>query len=132
VDVDGFTESGAPGLELSFGDQEGESLQLEAGVDVGYAASMSWGVLSPYARVSYVSEQENDSQVIDVRFVSDPLGTVFAVQSDEPDTSFFRWGIGLSALFANGVSAFIDYDSVASLDTIDYGEVSAGVRFTFR
>lgn len=132
ADVDGFTERGAPGLELSFGDQEGESLQLEAGFDVGYAASMSWGVLSPYARASYVSEQENDSQVIDVRFVSDPLGTVFAVQSDEPDTSFFRWGIGLSALFANGVSAFIDYDSIASLDTIDYGEVSAGVRFTFR
>ena len=93
---------------------------------------MSWGVLSPYARFTYVSEQENDSQVIDARFASDPTNTLIAIQSDDPDTNFFRWGVGLSALFANGFSAFIDYDSVTSLDTIDYGEVTAGVRFTFR
>ena len=132
VDVDGFTETGAPGLDLTYGDQEGESLQFELGVDAGYSASMSWGVLSPYARFTYVSEQENDSQVIDARFASDPTNTLIAIQSDDPDTNFFRWGVGLSALFANGFSAFIDYDSVTSLDTIDYGEVTAGVRFTFR
>jgi len=132
VSVDGFAETGAPGLNLVYGDQSVESLQLQAGLDLGYAASVSWGVLTPYARVIYVSEQENDAQIIDVRYAADPLGVVFAVQSDEPDTSFIRWGVGLSALFANGFSAFLDYDSVASLDTVDYGEVTAGIRFAFR
>lgn len=132
VSVDGFTETGAPGLNLAYGKQSAESLQLQAGLDVGYAAGMSWGVLTPYARVTYVSEQENDAQLIGVRYVSDPLGVVFAVRSDEPDTSFIRWGVGLSALFANGFAAFVDYDAVSSLDTVDYGEVTAGIRFAFR
>jgi outer membrane autotransporter protein len=132
ADVDGFSERGAPGLELTYGDQEGESLQLQAGLDVAYAASMSWGVLSPYARFVFISEQENDSQVIDVRYSSDPLGTVFGVRSDDPDTSFFRWGIGASALFANGFAMFLDYDAIAGYDTVDYGEVTLGLRYSFR
>lgn len=132
AEVDGFAERGAPGLELTYGDQDGESLQLQAGLDVAYAASMSWGVLSPYARFVFISEQENDSEVIDVRYSSDPLGTVFGVRSDDPDTSFFRWGIGASALFANGFAMFIDYDAIASYDTVDYGEVTLGLRYSFR
>lgn len=132
AEVDGFAESGAPGLELTYDDQDGESLQLQAGIDVAYAASMSWGVLSPYARFVYINEQENDSQLVGVRYSSDPLGTVFGVQSDDPDTSFFRWGIGVSTLFANGFSMFLDYDAVAGYDTVDYGEVTFGVRFSFR
>ncbi len=132
ADVDGFAERGAPGLELTYGDQEGESLQLQAGLDVAYAASMSWGVLSPYARFVFISEQENDSQVIDVRYSSDPLGTVFGVRSDDPDTSFFRWGIGASAVLANGFAMFLDYDAIASYDTVDYGEVTLGLRYSFR
>jgi outer membrane lipase/esterase len=132
VSVDGFSEKGAPGLELTYGDQDGDSLQLQGGFDVGYTAGMSWGVLAPYARFVYVREQQNDSQVIDVRYSSDPLGTVFAVRSDKPDRDFFRWGVGLSALFANGFSTFIDYDAVLSFDTVDYGEVTVGLRYAFR
>lgn len=132
VDVDGFSEKGAPGLELTYGDQEGESLQLQLGLDLGYTASMSWGVLSPYARFVYINEQQNDGQVIDVRYSSDPLNTVFSVFSDDPDENFYRWGIGLSAVFANGFAAFIDYDAVMSLDTVDYGEFTAGLRYSFR
>ncbi len=80
----------------------------------------------------FISEQENDSQVIDVRYSSDPLGTVFGVRSDDPDTSFFRWGIGASALLANGFAMFLDYDAIASYDTVDYGEVTLGLRYAFR
>jgi uncharacterized protein YhjY with autotransporter beta-barrel domain len=132
LSIDGFTEKGAPGLNLTYGDQDGESLQLQAGFDVARASSMSWGVLSPYARFVYVNEQKNDQQVFDLRYSADPLATPVAVRSDEPDRNFFRWGVGLSALFANGVSAFMDYDSVLSLDTVDYWEITAGLRYEFR
>jgi hypothetical protein len=80
----------------------------------------------------YINEQENDGQIIDVRYSSDPLGTVFRVSSDEPDNDFFRWGIGVSAVLMNGFSAFLDYDSVVELDTVDYGEVTIGMRYEFR
>jgi outer membrane lipase/esterase len=132
VSVDGFAEKGAPGLELTYGDQDGDSLQLQAGLDVAYTAGMSWGVLSPHARFIYVNEQMNDSQVIDLRYSSDPLGAVFGVRSDDPDQDFFRWGVGLSALFANGFAAFIDYDAVLSLETVDYGELTVGLRYSFQ
>ncbi|RPI13476.1 MAG: autotransporter outer membrane beta-barrel domain-containing protein [Lysobacterales bacterium] len=132
LQVDGFTEKGAPGLELRYGSQEADSLQLQAGLNVGYDVSVGFGVLSPYARATYVSEQENESQAIRASYASDPLGAIFVIQSDEPDTSFFRWGVGVSAIFANSLSAFLDYDSVAGLDSVDYGEFTAGVRWSFR
>jgi hypothetical protein len=40
--------------------------------------------------------------------------------------------VGVSAVFANSLSAFLDYDSVAGLDNVDYGEFTAGVRWSFR
>jgi outer membrane lipase/esterase len=132
LQVDGFTETGASGLELSYGSQEADSLQLQAGLNVGYDASVGFGVLSPYARVTYVNEQENESQSIRASYASDPLGAIFLIQSDDPDTSFFRWGVGVAAVFANSLSAYLDYDSVAGLDSVDYGEFTAGVRWSFR
>ena len=153
VDVDGFTETGSTtGLNLQYADQSAKSLQLQAGLDVGYVVSTGWGVLYPQARFVYVSEQENDQQTFYLRYAADPCSslpnepvsgrcnsgatdptaTSFAVTSDDPDDSFFRWGLGVSAVLANGVAMFVDYDAVASLDTVSYGEFTIGVRYEFR
>jgi hypothetical protein len=52
--------------------------------------------------------------------------------SDRPDSSFWRWAIGLSAVFANNFAGFIDYEAVEDLDTINYGELTVGLRYQFR
>jgi uncharacterized protein YhjY with autotransporter beta-barrel domain len=153
VDVDGFTETGSTtGLNLQYGDQSAKSLQLQAGLDLGYVVSTSWGVLFPQARVVYVSEQENDQETFYLRYAADPCSslpnepvsgrctsgatdptmTSFSVTSDDPDDNFIRWGVGVSAVLASGFAVFADYDAVASLDTISYGEFTLGVRYEFR
>ena len=137
VDVDGFSEKGGshPELNLRYQDQSAQSLQLQAGADLSYAASMSWGILSPYARAVYVSEQEDDRTRFSIQYVADPFrtpATTARVTSDKPDTSFYRWAIGVSALFANGVAGFVDYESVSSLDSIDYGVLTVGLRYQFQ
>jgi uncharacterized protein YhjY with autotransporter beta-barrel domain len=137
VDVDGFSEKGGnnPELNLRYQDQSAESLQLQAGFDVSYAASMSWGIVSPYARAVYVSEQEDGRTRFSIQYVSDPFRTpetTARVTSDKPDTSFYRWAIGASAVFANGVAGFVDYESVSSLDSIDYSLITVGLRYQFR
>jgi hypothetical protein len=38
----------------------------------------------------------------------------------------------VSAVLASGFAVFADYDAVASLDTISYGEFTLGVRYEFR
>jgi outer membrane autotransporter protein len=136
VDIDGFAEQGGsnPELNLEFEDQDAKSLQLQLGLDLAYAASLSWGVLTPYARASQVWEQENDQQTFLIRYVADPFKTpetTAAVTSDNVDDSFVLWAVGISATFANGFAGFLDYEAVSSLDTVSYGEFTLGVRFEF-
>jgi Autotransporter beta-domain len=151
VEVDGFTETGAAELNLQHSDQSNESLQLQGGIEVGFTASRAWGILSPQARVVFVSEQSNDQRVFPLRYAVDPCSsapgvssgacaalasngaaTSFSVTSDRPDKSFVRWGVTLSLVRARGWGGFIDYESVAGLDTIDYGEVTVGFRYEFQ
>jgi outer membrane autotransporter protein len=137
VQVDGFAETGAGGLNLQFGEQSAKSLQVQAGAEVSYAMSRKWGVLSPHARVAFVKENEDDAEAILVRFVNDPFvtdlsqpsTTTFLITTDEPDTEFLQWGVGLSALFANGISGFVNYEAFSGLHATRYGEVTLGLRF---
>ncbi len=135
--IDGFSEQGGsnPELNLEFGEQDAKSLQLQFAFDLGYTASTSRGVVRPYARATQVWEQENDQQSFFIRYVADPFKTpetTAAVTSDDPDNSFVLWAVGISAAFANGFGAFLDYESVASLDTVSYAEFTLGLRYEFR
>jgi len=144
AEVDGYAETSTcdpvdpnchQELNLLYGDQSAESLQFQLGLEISYVESTPWGVASPYARVFYVAETESDRDSFYLWYVSDPFRTAATqanVVSDEPDTTFWVWNVGMSTAFANGFSGFIDYESVADLDTISYGEVTLGMRYEFR
>jgi uncharacterized protein YhjY with autotransporter beta-barrel domain len=141
LSVDGFSESGADELNLLYDDQSAESLQLQLGLNLAYTVSTSRGVVVPYGSVVFISEQKDDQDSFRLRYLSDPCAradsgvttcSFFDVTSDDPDTSFLRWNVGLSAVLANDFSAYVDYTSIASLDSISYGEVTVGVRYQFR
>lgn len=141
LSVDGFSESGAAELNLIYGEQSAESLQLQLGLNLAYTVSTARGVVVPYGSVVFISEQEDDQDSFRLRYLSDPCAradsgvttcSYFDVRSDDPDTSFLRWNVGLSAVLANDFSAFIDYTAIASLDTISYGEITIGARYQFR
>src|SRR5690606_38768947 len=73
LEVDPFAETGAGGLNLAFGEQGAESRTVQGGFRFSYAWSREWGIISPHARLSFVKELENDSQIINVHFVNDPF-----------------------------------------------------------
>jgi outer membrane autotransporter protein len=136
VKVDGFTETGAQGLDLEYGEQDAHSTQFQGGLQVAYNYSAKWGVLSPQLYGSFVRDNQTLDAIL-LRFASDPFtsnpnqpgsGTVFFATGDEPDKQYFRWGGSLAAAFGRGISAFVNYESFAGLRATSYSEITFGVR----
>lgn len=141
LSVDGFTEKGADELDLKYGRQSAESFQMQLGFGLTYAIGTGAGVFVPYGSAAWINEMINDQDSFQLRYVSDPCArsgpgitqcSYFDVTSDSPDQSFFRWSVGVSAVFANGFGAFVDYTALAGLSSVSYGEATIGLRFQFR
>lgn len=130
--IDGFTESGAGGLNLIYDEQKFQSMTGNAGLRLTYAWNVSWGVLLPHLRVDYVREFEDDVDVFGVRFANDPNAAStppVLVATDNPDTSYWRLAAGFSAQFKGGVSGYIEYQRLESFEFISFQDVSIGLRF---
>jgi uncharacterized protein YhjY with autotransporter beta-barrel domain len=140
INVNSFTENDpdVTGLALVFGEDTGESLLAKFGGHIAYAIKTPFAVILPEARAHYVHEFENGQRAINVRFsadpdVSSPGGPVsnFVVFTDAPDRSYYDYAAGVSAQFAFGISAFVDYDAINSSDQRIH-EFALGVRFEHR
>ncbi len=131
TDIDGYTESGAFGLDLRVDDQDVRSLTTDLGANVSYAVSTGFGVLTPYARGEWEHEFEDDARSITARFVADPNQTRLVLRTSSPDRNYFRVGTGVAATFAEGMSAFVDFETVLGLRDIDVYAVTLGARYQF-
>jgi uncharacterized protein YhjY with autotransporter beta-barrel domain len=140
VDVNGFTENDPlqTGMALSYGDQEGESLLLKAGGHFSYAISTPIAVILPQVRAHYVHEFKNDQRALTVHYVDDPTVTSvngpvsnFSVFTDKPDRGYFDWSAGMTAQFAFGLAAFVDYSALAGYTQLTTHELTFGVRFQY-
>ncbi len=136
IKVNSFTENDPDesGLSLVFGEDTGESLLAKAGGHISYAIRVPFGVILPEARAHYVHEFKNDQRALAVHFSDDPdAGTPsgpvsnFVVFTDPPDRGYYDWAAGVSAQFAFGISAFVDYNTVTSPDQRVH-EFALGVR----
>jgi len=85
-------------------------------------------VITPQFRFEWEHEYDNDATRIVARFAADPFNTKFGIFTDSPDWDYFRLGLGVSAVFPNGVSAFLNYDTL--LDKRDWTDylIDVGVR----
>jgi outer membrane autotransporter protein len=130
--IDGFTETGAGGLNLIYDEQEFTSFTGNAGLRLTYAWNVSWGVLLPHLRADYVREFEDDVDVFGVRFANDPNAAStppVLVATDNPDQSYWRLAGGFSAQFKHGVSGYIEYQRLESFEFISFEDISIGLRF---
>jgi outer membrane autotransporter protein len=130
--IDGFTETGAGGLNLIYDEQKFESFTGNVGMRLTYAWNLSWGVLLPHLRVDYVREFEDDVDVFGVRFANDPNAATtppVLVETDNPDQSYWRLAGGFSAQFKHGISGYIEYQRLESFEFISFQDVSIGLRF---
>jgi len=131
TEVDAYQETGAPGFNLRLGANEAESLTSAIGLQWARASSMTWGILQPALRVSYLHEYDDDVREIVASFVDDPSSRPFAIPTAVPDRDYFNVGVGLSAVFPRGRQAFVFYDRDVDRDDLDLGLWSFGLRFEF-
>ncbi|MES9939051.1 MAG: choice-of-anchor D domain-containing protein [Candidatus Thiodiazotropha sp. 6PLUC7] len=136
-DVDGFTEEASDpmadggGWATRIDDTDQTWLTLKLGGRVSYTQSTDWGVMIPYARLDWLHEFEDDSQVISAHFVSDPNGQAIQIETDDPDRDYLRLRIGTSAQFKNGMVGFIDYGTILAHSDWTSHTISVGFRTEF-
>jgi hypothetical protein len=74
-------------------------------------------------------EYSAKSRKIEASFVEDASGTIFSAETDDPDRDFLNYGVGLSAVFTNGKTAFIDYERVVGMDDWSTNYITFGFRW---
>jgi outer membrane autotransporter protein len=132
--IDGYRETGVPGFPLEYDDQDILSLVSSLGGEAAYAISTGIGVIAPHARITWEHEFENDARNIDARlYLNDDftVGDTLFSRTDSPDRDYARLGAGISAQFARGISAFLDYDTVLALSDVEHHRFTAGGRIEF-
>lgn len=131
ANINDYTEKGADGLDLRVDDQTIKSLTTTLGSQVSYSISTSFGVLIPELSFDWEHEFEDDARTISNVFVNDPGGNVFDIPTDRPDRNYFHLSPGISAIFPNGVSVFLDYEVTLGREDITENVFTGGIRFEF-
>jgi outer membrane autotransporter protein len=131
AEIDAFQESSNTGVELAYDKQNVESLETLIGFQADYAVSTKYGVVMPQARVEWAHEFQHDNHNITARFLNAPASGRFSIGTDDPDRNFFNLGLGVSAVFTQGRTAFIYFEKVLDRDHLNNNSVAAGVRYEF-
>jgi outer membrane autotransporter protein len=138
AEIDGFTETGAGGLNLTYDDQDVESFTTRVGLQASYAVDTSVGVLVPYVRGEYVHEFLNDDDGAQVHYAADPFfatnpagSSVFVITTEEPDRNYGDLGAGVALTLPNGWVTFLDYAAVVGFADFAIHTVAAGFRRDF-
>lgn len=132
--IDGYREDGVPNFPLDYDEQDILSLVSSLGGEASYAISTGFGVIAPHARITWEHEFENDARDIDARLflnVDPDAADVLTSRTRSPDRDYARVGAGVSAQFAQGISAFLDYDTVLALSDVEHHRFTAGGRIAF-
>ncbi len=132
TNIDAYRETQGRGWELAFDEQSVQSQIWSAGLRMSYTHSASWGVLVPHLRLASQHEMEDDLRVITARFANDPGATRFRFFTDAPDSSFFQLAAGVSLVMENGVSAYVDYETLTGYNNLESSTLTLGVRFERR
>lgn len=132
LNIDGYTETGAIGLDLQVDEQSATSFQSALGVQLAYAVSAESGVYVPQLHLEWNHEFDNNSRPITARYVNDPFNlSTFSVPTNNPDKNFFTVGAGVSSVMRNGVSLFVDVQTVLGYRDLDLWGITAGARLQF-
>jgi len=125
-------DPGDPGSDslLAVERQTIDSLTAEWAVQMTYAYPWRGGVLFSTARVGVEHEFRNDSREIWVGFGNGAEGR-FAVDTGDPDRTYVNLGLGLSAQFTHGRSAFLFVETVEGKRGVREQRIDAGVRMEF-
>ena len=128
VEVDGFTEEGADGLNLRVSDQTIESVTSTAGFRVSTVANTGFGVLVPQGRLEWIHEYSDDVREVETVYANDPRENVLLTVTDEPDRDYFSMGLGVSAVMKNGFQMFVDLRTLLGMTDFTDTQMTIGAR----
>ncbi len=136
VESDGFVERmqadrPGQGLALAIDSRTTESMTSVIGGRATYILSRDWGILMPNMTLEWEHEFEDDPSRLTARFAFDPTRSVIEQFGDATDSDYFNVGIGVSALFPGGRSAYLYYEELVGASRVSQGLLSLGVRFEF-
>ena len=129
--IEAYQERGALFFDLAFEEQETESLLGELGLEISRPFSLSWGVVQPQLRVTYLHEFEDGVQLLRARFAIDPSRRTFVIESDAQDQDFFNLALGVTLTLPRSWASYFQYDTDLERDDLDVYTLSGGFRFQF-
>lgn len=119
------------GLGLRIESRSVESLASVLGGKLTYTHSTNWGVLMPHLQLEWEHEFRDDPQALEARFLNDPSGTAMLLKGDALDTDYFRVGLGLSMVLAEGRSGFFYWEQLLAKDGTSQYNLALGFRMEF-
>ncbi|MGZ4958738.1 MAG: autotransporter domain-containing protein [Methylomonas sp.] len=132
LQIEGYREQASDGFDVITNTQNNQSFVTDLGLQVSYAASLSWGVLSPSIRAEWEHQYLNDNRLIHMKLAQAAPGLGnFTIQTGNPDRDYVNLGTSLSAALPNGDSGFVRYETRLGQSYISDHIVEAGLRFTF-
>ncbi len=131
LDIDGFKESGAGGLNLEVEGQDVKSLITALGLRASKKYSWDYGVWFPQIRGEWDHEFENDAKTTRTQYVNDPFNTPLFIRNESPDRDFFRLGFTLANVSAGGTQVFFDYETFLGLRDISNHVFTIGARHEY-
>lgn len=124
-----YSEGGNTGLELTFYDDERESLQSLLGLNISANFGTSFGVLSPQLGFTWHHEFEDDQRRAEVSFTGDNLAERFSYQTEAADSDFFNINAGVAVIFKGGLQGFVNIQALAGHEFYDNTIASLGLRY---
>jgi outer membrane autotransporter protein len=136
ISFDGYAEraiagSAGEGLVLTVDPRDLTSLAATLGGKATYIMSRDWGILMPHVQLELQQEFKDDPQRLSTRFSFDPTQTTALFEGQDIDSSLYNLGLGLSALFPGGKSAYVYYERLMGSSQIKQDTLSLGVRIEF-
>ena len=144
--VDGFretsvdnTSNGSPEdpFDLQIGDQDIESLDGSAGLQLQYVFTPRFGVVVPYVSGRYHHELLDDVRRVSALY-ADALGQLiqtidadFNVPTDPPDEDYYTVAAGTTVVLAGGLMGFVQYMKVLDLEDYSDAVITGGMRYEF-
>jgi len=120
-----------PGFAALFSvdDQSVASTKLVLGLNLSKAISLKSAVLLPIFRLEHIRENDRKKDALKATLIS--TGNTAQYKGEERVGGYSTLGIGTSAVFRGGKSAYAVYETYLQHDTITQNCLKAGVRLEF-
>ena len=129
VQVDNYNEQGSDSTAMSFGAQNRESLQGQAGWRVQGNWEFANTVISPYAELAWNYDNKANPDSLSAGLNS--MNGTFDLNGFSPDKNWGTADIGLSAKLSPSVTSWIGYSGRFNDNSQQYDSLNIGVKVSF-